>query len=215
VLGRALLIYSRNRFILNLLPLLTAAPLLRRVVTVGAGTTEGAVDVENIDMHNLSVLKTRAQQTSIVTLSMESLAKENPTISFIHGYPGPVQSNLFRHMKGPVMTPMRLTINFMYRFYHIPAQETGERHVFMATSARWPPRHAEEAQGVEAGKDFKTARGTDGEPGSGCYCVTQPCEEGGDKHFALLKRFREDGTRDKVWKHIENILITSTGVVSI
>ena len=208
------LLYSRIRFTVNFLPLINAAPLLRRVVSVGAGTTEGAVDLKNLDFHNMSMLKMRAQQTSMLTLSMEALAEQNPAVSFVHGYPGPVQSQLYRDMKGLVKTPLRHTLNFLYRFYHISVAETGQRHVFMSTSSRYPPRVAVESDGVGMGKGVEVARGTDGVTGSGCYCATQPCDEGSANHFELLEKFRDDGTRDKVWRHIETKFVEITGTTS-
>lgn len=199
----------------NLLPLLNAAPTLRRIVTVGAGTTEGPVDLANLDGLNMSLLKRRAQQTSIITLSLAALAEKWPKVGFIHNYPGAVRSNLYRTFKGPVMTPLRYTLHFLYRFYHIPAEETGQRHIFLATSLRYPPNQVDGTQGVELTKEVDVAKGIDGIPASGCYCATQTCDEGSDKNFALLKTLLSDGTKEKVWEHIENKFIQITGAASI
>lgn len=214
-IGAALAIFSRTRFMVNLLPLLNAAPSLRRVVTVAAGTTEGPVDPENLDLIDMSFLKSRAQRTSMVTLSIDALAKQNPTVSFIHNYPGAVQSGIYRDMKGLTGTPLRLTLNLLYRFYHISAEETGQRHMFLLTSARYPPKRGDEAKGVEVAKDVSVARGIDGVAGSGCYCASQPCDEGSTKNFALLKKLREDGMTDKVWEHIEKKFNEITGSVCV
>ena len=134
----ALLTYSRNRFIVNLLPLLRQATFLRRVVTAAAAGKEGPVSVDDFKALKVSALSARGHASSLVTLSLEALAKKAPDVTFIHNFPGPVKTNFLRGGQGAAVFIMnglfKLVSPFM-NFYSI--EECGERHLFLATSARY------------------------------------------------------------------------------
>ena len=136
--GTVLLTYSRNRFTVNLLPLLQRATSLRRVVTAGAAGKEGPISVNDFQGRKVSALSARGHATSLVTLSLEALAKKTPDVTFIHNFPGPVKTNFLRGGQGAavfVMNGVFKLISPMMSFYSI--QECGERHLFLATSARY------------------------------------------------------------------------------
>ena len=92
--------YSRVRFALNLLPLLQAAPSLRRVVSVFCGTKEGPNDLDYRHGKMFPPLAARGHAASLVTLGLEGLAKQAPDVSFIHGFPGAVKSNIATRLEG-------------------------------------------------------------------------------------------------------------------
>lgn len=98
-------------------------------------------------------------------------------------------------------------------FINVPIQESGDRHLFVATSARYPAR--EDTQGKEGVKtaDGVVARGTDGRIGSGVYSVNEVGESSGPKVEELLAEFRKDGVADKVWKDMEDEWKRITGSV--
>jgi len=48
-LAHSLILHARNRFIVNLLPLLQQAHGLRRVITVAAGGKEGPIDANDFE----------------------------------------------------------------------------------------------------------------------------------------------------------------------
>jgi hypothetical protein len=93
----SLVVYSRNRFIVNLLPLLQNATALRRVVSVFAACKEGPVDTIDFQGRKVPMLSQRGHTSSLVTLSLEALAKKAPDVSFIHDFPGPVKSGIGRY----------------------------------------------------------------------------------------------------------------------
>ena len=135
--GTALITYSRNRFIVNLLPLLQQATSLRRVITAFAGGKEGPVKINDFQGWKVSALSARGHASSLVTLSLEALAQKATDVTFIHNFPGPFKSNLFRSGQGAVLSAMSVAfklISPMYTWYS--SQECGERHLFLATSAR-------------------------------------------------------------------------------
>ena len=136
--GTSLLTYSRNRFIVNLLPLLQQATSLRRVVTAATAGKEGPVSVNDFKALKVSALSARGHASSLITLSLEALAKKAPDVTFIHNFPGPVKTNFLRGGQGAAIYVMnglfKLVSPFM-NFYSI--EECGERHLFLATSARY------------------------------------------------------------------------------
>ena len=136
--GTALLTYSRNRFIVNLLPLLQQATSLRRVVTAGAAGKEGPVSVNDFEARKVSALSARGHASTLVTLSLEALAKKAPDVTFIHNFPGPVKTSFLRSGQGAAVAVMNGVFKFVspfMTFYSI--QECGERHLFLSTSARY------------------------------------------------------------------------------
>lgn len=74
----SLALYSRNRFILNLLPLLQKATSLRRVVSVLSTTREGPIDMTDIQGRKLPFKSQIGQGASLVTLPLEAIAKKAP-----------------------------------------------------------------------------------------------------------------------------------------
>jgi hypothetical protein len=212
----ALLLYSRTRFIINLLPELSAAaPDFARVITVAAGTKEGGqLDPNDFDLNHVPLTKIRSIGASIVTISLQVLAQKAPNVTFIHGYPGSVKSSLDRTMTG-LLTIVKYLFRIFRALTHISAKETGERHTFLATSARWPAKEGEGKKGVKLADEVGVAKGVDGDEGSGCYSVDEHGESAGPDVVKVLKHYGEDGTKDKLWKHIEDKFVEITGTVSI
>ncbi|KAL9039461.1 MAG: hypothetical protein Q9214_004870, partial [Letrouitia sp. 1 TL-2023] len=93
----ALSYYSRMRFIHNLLPLLNQSPA-PRVVSVLAGGQERRLITDDLGLkHHFSLLNVIDQTTTMHTLALEHIAKTNPSISFLHVYPGWVQTDIMEN----------------------------------------------------------------------------------------------------------------------
>lgn len=124
--------YGRTLMILNLLPLLNAAPS-PRVVSVLAGSKEGPIfrdDLEFKDPKNYSVSKIAEASASYVSLTHEQLQKQNPKISFVHAFPGFVKTSLFRTENfGRVLGFLInwIIIPITSRFLWQTIEESGER----------------------------------------------------------------------------------------
>ncbi|KAM0262625.1 hypothetical protein ACHAQJ_001670 [Trichoderma viride] len=99
-LTAALGIHTRICFIQNLLPLIQRAKGLKRVVTVGAATCEGDIDLDNILAVGVPLLQFRDQLASVMTLALEQLSEEAPDVSFVHTCPGVVDSGIARDAEG-------------------------------------------------------------------------------------------------------------------
>jgi hypothetical protein len=158
--------YAGIRFIENPLPLLQNANSLRRVLNVLDATKEG-----NVNTNNWTALS-RGQVTSMATLSMEMLAEMATGMSFIHNYPGAVNTNLVRGGEGALIWTIAVVFKVLAPLVTISNDESGERHMFLATSARFPPNSNGDANSsvpLEGG--VRVSRGTDGKVGSGVYSI--------------------------------------------
>jgi len=196
--------YSRARFIINLLPLIQQATALRRVVTIFTAGKEGPITTSDIQGWKVPMLAARGHSSSIVTLSLEAIAKKAPDVSFIHSFPGAVKTGLARGTTGAAMFAIKAIFHVIGPLVYIPVTEVGERQLFLATSARYPASPARDtASGVPLADGVLIAKGTDGEIGSGVYSVDWKGESAGPKVEELLAKMRKEGVVEQVWKHTE------------
>ncbi|KAL9095083.1 MAG: hypothetical protein Q9165_002686 [Trypethelium subeluteriae] len=196
----ALCHYSRIRFIINLLPLLQRATHLRRVVSVFAATKEGPVntaDIQGRKVSLMSALSARGHASSLVTLSLEKLAGTAPDVSFVHDFPGAVRTNIARG-GGAMMFLLRTASNLVLTF--IPNEESGERHLYLATSAKYPASSdTVRTSGIPLASGNTAARGTDGNSGSGVYSIDQDGESASSTTEELLAELRRNGKAKAIW----------------
>ncbi|KAK4095839.1 hypothetical protein N658DRAFT_502253 [Parathielavia hyrcaniae] len=196
----------------NLLPLLRNAAGLRRVVTMLAGTKEGVVHTDDLQMRQSSLLSLagRGHLVSMTTLALKAVARTAPTVSFVHTFPGAVRTNLGSDVEGLSGAVFRSIFRILFfvvgPFVVTPFDEAGERHVFFATSARF------REGGVPLPKDMAVARGTHG---SGVYSIDNHAESAPPRVEQLFAKLREDGTAKKVWSDVEEQFVRVTGSMSI
>lgn len=192
--------HSRTRFILNLLPLLQNATSLRRVVSVQAATCEGHIDLNNITGQGFPLSKWRDQLASVQSLLLEEASRRAPNVSFVHTMPGIVRSGISRDAQGLKMSILFGIFSIIQPLVETPPTECGERHVFYATSAMYAAR--QDTTGVALENPLSTARGTDGNQGSGTYSIDVKGESASRKTEEVLSQFRKDGTAEKVWDYL-------------
>lgn len=183
------------------------------MVTVFAGGKEGNVDTTDLQAWKVPMLSTRGHVSSMVTVSLETLAKQAPEVSFVHAFPGAVKTNLSRGAKSLSIVVLRAVFKVIGPLIYIPNEEVGERQLFLATSARYPPS-AGGAEGVPLAGAVAVARGTDGKTGSGVYSVDQEGETS-DAKVELLTKLRKEGVPEKVWNHTEEEFKRITGVEAV
>jgi hypothetical protein len=188
----ALNYYCRVRFIQNLLPLVQQAPGLRRVVTVGGGGHEGNLDPDDFQALRVPVPDLREYLTTLVTLGLENVARDAPEVSIVHNYPGTVKTPLLDSMPDEVLR----TLTFL------PLEECGERQVFMATSAKYPPVSGQNA-GIPLVDGVNVAIGTTGDEGRGVYSVGVDCESASPTVREKLAGLRNRGILGEVWRHTQ------------
>ncbi|KAI0550427.1 NAD(P)-binding protein [Xylaria curta] len=200
----ALNYYARIRFITNLLPLIQRASALRRVVTVGGGGHESGLDTS--DFQALRVSSTpeqlRGHLTSLVTLGLEAVAQAAPDVSFIHDFPGSVRTKIVEGLPEEILRTLEW----------VPVEESGQRHLYLATSARYPPANVEDAcAGVPVGDEVEVMVGTTGMAGSGVYSVGVDCEAASPAVLEILRNMRERGLVQEVRLHTEGEFRRITG----
>ncbi|KAL2844751.1 hypothetical protein BJY01DRAFT_214759 [Aspergillus pseudoustus] len=207
----ALRYYSRMRFIQNLLPLLespSSSSGPSRVISVYGGGFEFSINPSDLDLkHNFSLLNAYKHSITMTSLSMEHLATTHPAVSFIHAYPGLVGTNIYTNsFPAPISTFYNYAMwPFMWPF-SVNLRESGERHLYHLTSARYPAKQGSADPALGQGVPFETgddeeANGTTGETGSGAYLLNWK----GDVRPSgkILAQYREEGMPELVWRHTE------------
>lgn len=190
--------HSRMLLAANLMPLLEASRRGGRVLAVLAGGKEGAVYPDDLalrDPAHRAFRNLAGASTTYVTLGLEQLARRHPRVSFVHAFPGLVQSNLLNDPEqfGPVF---RFFMNWVILpilgpFVWTKPDVFGERLVYVASSPNFGA----------PGSDEDLAVGSNGEKGSGVYTINETQEPvHSDK---VLKPLREQKMDDKIWDYTQ------------
>ncbi|KAL8661439.1 MAG: hypothetical protein Q9168_008387 [Polycauliona sp. 1 TL-2023] len=201
--------YSRLRFAHNLLPLLTQTPN-PHIVSVLAGGQEGKIYEDDLELkHNFGPLICATHGTTLTSLAFEHLAKENPTVAFVHNFPGYVATNIVQNgFSWPIANFFKYIIQPLISFFAIPLPDCGDRQLFHATSNRYPPLSSSSSTGTGAGtagvdipSELSIAKGIKGDVGGGCYLAGQDSESAPSGWGKLMEGYRGKGLPGKVWEH--------------
>ena len=171
--------YSRLRAIQQLLPLLNdaAAP---RIVSVLGGGIERPRHEDDLDLRgeaHWSTWTSAFHPAMMGTLALEVLARENPRLSIVHWFPGPVTTPGLAKAKEYGMEPQN----------QMSVEEAGARGVFLATSDRYAVDGNEAVQ----------------KSGGGIFLI-HPSGESTDNEV-LLADLRSRGVDKKVWRFTRKI----------
>jgi hypothetical protein len=209
----ALRLYTRLLFTTLLLPLLLLSPN-PRVISILAGGQESPLDVTDLEVKsNFTFIKAAENGTTQTTLAFEELAKSNPSVTFIHKYPGFVSTGVIERLMGtapgfwafPAMLARWLLMPVV-NLWSMSVGEAGERGLFLATSARFPPAEPKsEFSGTELPKGVSVAESSvvkDGK-GNGVYRLGALDETAGPS--AVLDGYRADGTDKLVWESVQSV----------
>lgn len=140
---------------------------------------------------------------SVITLSLEAIAKTAPEVAFVHSYPGSVQTPLMKGITGWIGVLVRAVMSVLGRWLLVPIEESGERHLYEVTSGVFAAREGG-AGGEVIGEGVELAKGSDGRVGSGVYSIGWDCEGGEAKTLELLEGYRRNGMADLVWRHTKD-----------
>ncbi|OJJ31411.1 hypothetical protein ASPWEDRAFT_54580 [Aspergillus wentii DTO 134E9] len=199
----ALRYYSRMRFVQNLLPLLESAGP-SRVVSIYGGGFEFSINTDDLDLkHNFSLLNAYKHSITMTSLSMERLAEKHPNVSFIHAYPGLVGTNIYTNsFPAPISTFYNYGMWPLMWPLSVNLGESGERHLFHLSSARYPAKNGLQNQGVPV-DTAEIAKGTTGETGSGAYLLNWKGDVRPTRK--VMQEYREKGVGELVWKHTQEL----------
>lgn len=203
------------RLLTNLLPLLEKS-ISPRVISILAPGFEGPLDPTDFDFRSpnrYAFIHATLGAITMTDLIFEELAKLHPAVSFIHSNPGYVGTRILDHTLSnisgllwyPAQIP-RYTFLPIYRaLFCITPEESGERHLFLATSGKYPPNQVHEKGKIDGFVDrpfdtpfAKSTASTDGR-GNGVYRIKEDGEA--CKDSAILQRYRAGGLGKKVFEH--------------
>lgn len=205
--------YARLRFVFNLLPLLEESPSAR-VISILAGGRETEIDTTDLEVrHNWTFNKSFKQSIVQTTLAFELLAESHPSISFIHKYPGFVNTGVIGQfldsLKGYLAIPATI---FKWIFLPIAnlfattMDEAGERGLFLSTSARYPASHPRLnfvevplPEGVEVAESSTLADGVC----NGVYRLNP--KDDSSPESAVLVGYRSDSLGKAIWEVTQNV----------
>lgn len=190
--------------LINLLPLIRSAPGLRRVVILGGGSYEGPLYPDDFPAMHVPLLRIRGHLCTLTTLGIEAVARNAPEVSFVDDFPGAVDTPFSSHVQGVFGVLLRTYFFLFAWLICVPIVECGERHVYFATSERFPAKEAGRGGGVPIEEGLEVAKGSDGEVGSGVYSVGWDGESASPKVWKLLARYREEGIVDRIWAHVNS-----------
>jgi NAD(P)-dependent dehydrogenase (short-subunit alcohol dehydrogenase family) len=187
--------FSRLRSIQQLIPLLNAAPA-PRILSILAAGREAPLKEDDFALQapgNWSTWQSAIHGTTMGTLSMERFARQNPGLSIVHWYPGPVDTAALARAKASGMVNPSADET-------LSKDESGARGLFYATSDRYAvkPGLVPALGGVEAAK----------KSGGGIFQL-DPLGEYTDSE-AVLSELRGRGVDETIWKFTEGIFAKAT-----
>ncbi|KAK5447756.1 hypothetical protein LTS15_009254 [Exophiala xenobiotica] len=191
--------YSRLRAAQGLVPLLNAAPN-PRVVSILAGGQEGKINETDLDLRkpgNYSIAGAAIHSATMLTLSLEHLARENPRISFVHAFPGWVATPILsRGSKGLLRLLMTWVVQPLVALFATSAEEAGARALFYSTSDRYSVSDNGMVPLVEGIEKSPKTQG-------GIFLSNDKSESVNNEK--LLADFRARRVDEKVWRHTMEI----------
>lgn len=177
---------------------------MRRVVSVYGATFEGQISTADFPGWNLGLMANQGHTASITTLALEAHHQAAPEVSFVHNFPGAVESGIARGSIGALMRFLKTVFAVLGSLVHVPLEEAGDRHVFLGTSARFAAGLDDVTAGVPLVDGLALARGTDGQTGSGVYSIDANGESASSKVERLLAQLRSQDMVEQVREHIES-----------
>jgi hypothetical protein len=205
----------------NLLPLLQNCRS-SRVLSVLAGGQERRLFTEDLGLkENYSTLNVIDQTTTMHTLAFEHLAKDNPSISFLHAYPGWVKTDIVKNLFSAAQPQQsqftaylrKLAGNWLFlpvfNLIATSVEECGERQLFHATNARYASKieqeqhHDDRDAGITTATAFRDSFAECSVPRNGVYRVAANGETISDNK--VLGPYRRDNMAKKIWEHTAGV----------
>ncbi|KAJ3725543.1 hypothetical protein DFJ43DRAFT_1133402 [Lentinula guzmanii] len=199
--------YDRMLIIHLLAPLLLSAtdshPGLARVVSVACGCDEGIIEPSDFSALRIPSSALRGHIGTLTTLTLEALATNtgpDNSITFIHANPGLVRTPYQDRMTGAfgvfargLMWVKKITGEA------IGIEESGERHLYLLTSARYPPGGVPITGGALSAIGTNGLRANEGSKAGAVYSLDKNGEPAGEHVVSLLTKYREEGMVDRLW----------------
>ncbi|KAI9699192.1 MAG: hypothetical protein M1820_007271 [Bogoriella megaspora] len=213
----ALRYYARIAFIQSLLPLLqtsASSGSFTRILNILAGGQESAsLNTSDLSLQSpgaYGIGPAATHSATMLTLSLHRLALQNPSISFIHTFPGLVLTPTFQRGMNPwLKTVFKWILNPILGLFAMTQQVSGEWHLYYATAGRYPSAEEGGAR-AEQGRAETVEMGLDGKSGSGIYLVE--AQKGRAVEGKAVKELEDKGAGEVVRRHTEEVF-EKAGVV--
>jgi len=193
--------YSRMLFVLHLLPLLGEAEAPKVVSVLAGGLERATIDLDDLDLKkpgNFGGVKAQGQYVAMNTTTLEKLANDNPNVTFIHSWPGWVNTGNVRRSSDPnsiMAWFVWLILEPLIGLFGFSDEESGQRHLFQSTSAAFGGR----------GVLWKGKPGINSleKPANGLFLVNYKCDCTPNAKVMPLLREKALG---KIWDHTQEVL---------
>ncbi|KAF3481834.1 uncharacterized protein GIQ15_04593 [Arthroderma uncinatum] len=193
--------YSRMLFILHLLPLLGEAEAPRVISVLGGGLERTTIDLDDLDLKkpgNFSGIQAQTQYIPMNSMTLEKIANDNTNVTFIHSWPGSVNTGNVRRGLEPnsiLAWFIWLILEPLITLFSFSDEESGQRHLFQCTSAafggRGVPWHG--PPGINSQE----------QPENGLFLVNRKCSCTPNAKAMHLLREKAQG---KIWDHTQEVL---------
>ncbi|KAI1337203.1 hypothetical protein F5Y15DRAFT_391737, partial [Xylariaceae sp. FL0016] len=196
--------FSRMRFAVQLLPLLSNAPNGGHFVSVLNARIGPKIQFDDLPMRKPSsqgFSTAFGHLTGMVNVFISELARRNPgKVALCHNYPGFVKTNAAETGNLPWLFKFiwKWLIEPLTRPWQIPHEEVGQRMVFMASSRFPAAREGDAGDMTNDRGDLVVTNGVNGKPGSGAYRV----DKNGDTYStdATYSKLQENGSADEIYQ---------------
>jgi NAD(P)-dependent dehydrogenase (short-subunit alcohol dehydrogenase family) len=200
-IAQSLEYYSRMLFVQHLLPLLDGAEAPKVVSVLAGGMERASIDLDDMDLKkpgNFGGLKAQTQYVAMNTTTLEKLANDNPNVTFIHSWPGWVDTgNVRRGIDANTIMAwvVWLILQPLIALLSFSDEESGQRHLFQATSAAFGGR----------GVPWKGKPGINslGSSADGLFLVSYKCNCTANAKVMLFLR---EKAMSKIWDHTQEVL---------
>ena len=193
--------YSRMLFVLHLLPHLGEAEAPKVVSVLAGGLERATIDLDDLDLKkpgNFGSIKAQGQYAAMNTTTLEKLANENPNVTFIHSWPGWVNTGNVRRgsdTNSIMAWFVWLVLEPLIGLFGFSEEESGQRHLFQSTSAAFGGR----------GVPWKGKPGVNSleKQADGLFLVNYKCDCTPNAKAMRLLREKAQG---KIWDHTQEVL---------
>lgn len=193
--------YSRMLFVLHLLPLLCEAEAPRVISVLAGGLEKATMKLDDLDLKepgNFGGMTAQAQYANMNTMALEKLADENPNVTFIHSWPGAVNTGNVRRGSDPnsiMAWIVWLFLEPLIGLLGFSDDESGQRHLFQSTSAAFGGR----------GIPWKGKPGVNSreKQADGLFLVNSKCDCTPNAKVMPLLR---EKAQQKIWDHTQEVL---------
>ena len=193
--------YSRLLFTLLLLPHLARSGAPRVVSVLAGGLEPASIQVDDLGLKkeaNFGGFKSQGHYAAMNTMALEKLAEEHPTVTFVHSFPGWVNTGNHRRGTDPSSTLGRFVwpiFGPLMSLLSMSDEESGQRHLFESTSSMFG------GGGVQWDGEF--GLNTREKRKNGLFLLNQKCEC--TPNAKVLSSLREQAQK-KVWAHTAEVL---------